>query len=109
MSNRALRLEAGRSGPDPGRCVVSTPSVKHTLPRKRARRVVDNYDYDRFTRRILAAYARRVADGDIEFLASLALLVSDVDTVTRNAVRGLREFGYSWTEIADRLGTSRQA
>jgi hypothetical protein len=84
---------------------VTTP----TVPRKRDKRVVENYEYDNFTRRILAAYARRVAAGDVEFLRCLALLSSDVDKVTRTAVRGLREFGYSWSEIAARLGVSRQA
>jgi hypothetical protein len=28
---------------------------------------------------------------------------------TQTAVDGLREFGYSWGEIASRLGTTRQA
>jgi hypothetical protein len=75
-------------------------AVKPALPRKRGKRVVENYEYDKFTRRILAAYARRVAAGDVEFLRCLASLSSDVDKVTREAVRGLREFGYSWAEIA---------
>src|SRR5213078_2625451 len=57
------------------------------------------------------AYARRVADGDIEALRSLAALSSEVDAVTRLAVAGLKRqpYHYSWQEIADRLGVSRQA
>jgi hypothetical protein len=88
---------------------MSKNTVKPALPRKRGKRVVENPEYVSFARRILNAYARRVASGDIEALPALALLPSDVDRVTRTAVRGLREFGYSWSEIALRLGVSRQA
>jgi len=88
---------------------MSKTTAKPALTRKRAKRVVENAEYASFARRILRAYARRVADGDVEALRSLVLLPSDVDAVTRTAVHGLREFGYSWSEIADRLGVSRQA
>jgi hypothetical protein len=78
---------------------------------KRAKRVVENDQFDAFARRILRAYARRVAAGDIEALRFLAELSSEVDAVTRLAVAELRKspYRYSWQEIADRLGTSRQA
>ena len=36
-------------------------------------------------------------------------LAREVDAATQTAVDGLRAFGYSWGEIASRLGTSRQA
>jgi ribosomal protein S20 len=88
---------------------MSKNTVKPGLTRKRAKRVVENHDYASFARRILKAYARRVAAGDIEALSSLVLFPSDVDALTRTAVKGLREFGYSWSEIAGRLGVSRQA
>jgi hypothetical protein len=70
---------------------------------------VENPQFAAFTRRILRAYARRVAAGDIEALRSLVVFPSDVDDATREAVRGLRRFGYSWSEIADRLGVTRQS
>lgn len=78
---------------------------------KRARRHTETAQFDAFVRRILRAYARRVAAGDIEALASLAALFAEVDAVTRLAVAGLRQkpYEYSWSEIGDRLGTSRQA
>src|SRR5919202_4241598 len=93
---------------------MSKNTVKPALPlksRKRARRQVENPEFDAFVRRILRAYARRVAAGDVEALRSLALLSSEVDAVTRLAVAGLRQapYSYSWSEIADRLGTSKQA
>ena len=77
--------------------------------RKHPKRVVENPEYLSFARRILRAYGRRVAAGDVEALRALALFPSEVESVTREAIRGLREFGYSWMEIAARLGVSRQA
>ncbi|WP_425440151.1 hypothetical protein [Pseudosporangium ferrugineum] len=72
---------------------------------------MENAEFDAFVRRILRAYARRVAAGDVEALQSLSQLSSEVDAVTRLAVAGLRKapYSYSWSEIADRLGTSKQA
>jgi hypothetical protein len=83
--------------------------VKTALTRKRVRREVENPEFNAFCRRILAAYGRRVATGDIEALTHLTLLTANVDTAIRAAVQGLRALGYSWTDIAARLGTSRQA
>jgi hypothetical protein len=91
---------------------MSKNTVKPGLTRtKRAKRVVENDKFDAFVRRILTAYARRVASGDIEALRSLAALSSEVDAVTRLAVAGLRKapYAYSWQEIADRLGVTKQA
>ena len=77
--------------------------------RKRARRTVDNSEFDGFARRIVRAYARRVATGDIEALVALRQLASTVETATADAVQGLRSLGHSWADIAARLGMSRQA
>jgi hypothetical protein len=93
---------------------MSKNTVKPALTpklRKRSRREVENASFDAFVRRILRAYARRVAAGDVEALGSLSLLSSEVDAVTRLAVAGLRQtpYSYSWSEIADRLGVSKQA
>jgi hypothetical protein len=94
---------------------MSKNTVKPTwtpTPRsKRSKREVENAQFDAFVRRILRAYARRVAAGDVEAIRSLTALSTEVDAVTRLAVAGLRDkpYGYSWSEIADRLGTSRQA
>src|SRR5919107_1712083 len=93
---------------------MSKNTVRSTLtpePRsKRARRQVETTEFDAFVRRILRAYARRVAAGDVEALRSLSLLSSEVDAVTRLAVAGLRTspYSYSWSEIADRLGVTKQ-
>jgi hypothetical protein len=78
-------------------------------PRTRRRDVVENDEYAAFARRIMAAYGRRVATGDIEALSDLIALSRDIEAATDHAVTGLRAHGYSWTEIANRLGISRQA
>lgn len=76
---------------------------------RRPRRVVENDDYAAFTRRVLAAHARRIARGDIEGLTALAALADDIDTALHAAVTGLRSQGYSWADIAARLHITRQA
>ncbi len=78
-------------------------------PRKRRREGVENTDYASFAARVIRAHARRIADGDVDALADLLRLGDEVDTATQTAVTGLRSFGYSWAEIATRLGTTRQA
>jgi hypothetical protein len=61
------------------------------------------------TRRILRAYARRVAAGDIEALRSMATLSAELDATVRLAVAGLRQVPYTWDAIGEALGVSRQA
>jgi hypothetical protein len=84
-------------------------TVKSRLTSKRSQRLVENDDYAAFTRRILRAYARRVADGDVEALIAMTGLAQEIDAAIGQAVMGLRAFGYSWAEIGSRLGITRQA
>jgi hypothetical protein len=71
--------------------------------------LVENDEYARFVRRVMRAYARRVADGDVDALADMTGLADELDEAIGQAVTGLRKAGYSWAEIAARLGVSRQA
>src|SRR3954462_6543149 len=88
---------------------MSAPTVKPALTPNRRRRVVENDEYAAFVRRALAAYARRVASGDVEAIRDLANLSDQVDQALTVAVTGLRAFGYSWADIGSRLGVTRQA
>jgi hypothetical protein len=90
---------------------TSKAKATKSVRRKRPTRQVETDKFDAFARRILRAYGRRVAAGDIEALTSLVDLSAEIDAVTRLAVTGLhnKPYSYSWSEIADRLGTSRQA
>ena len=80
-----------------------------TTSRKRRRDGVENTDYAAFAARVIRAHARRITDGDVDALADLLRLADDVDAATQTVVTGLRSSGYSWGEIAARLGTTRQA
>jgi hypothetical protein len=71
--------------------------------------VVENDDYTAFANRILRAYGRRVASGDIDALADMAALSAILDDTITTAVAGLRQHGYSWADIGSRLGVTRQA
>jgi len=86
-----------------GRC-----AVKKSLTPKRRFRVVENDEYAAFLRRVIRAYSRRVAAGDIEAITAMAALADDLEDATRQAIIGLRAYGYSWTDIALRLGVTRQ-
>jgi hypothetical protein len=99
---------------------VSLSYVNHALtlnpsssdsrpPKPRRRDVVENDEYAAFVRRIVRAHARRVATGDVEALTDMVALSSVLDDAITEAVIGLRAHGYSWAEIGQRLGISRQA
>jgi hypothetical protein len=88
---------------------MTPTTVNSRLTANRRRDVVENDAYAAFTRRVIAAYARRVATGDVEALTDLVSLSHQLDTAILQAVTGLRACGYSWTEIATRLGITRQA
>ena len=95
--------------PSPAAHTGRQNSVKAHLTPKRPRRRVENDEYAAFTRRVLRAYSRRIAAGDIDALADMADLAAEIDTAMSHAVTGLRARGYSWAEIGTRLGITRQA
>ncbi|MHA6785842.1 hypothetical protein ACVGOW_33320 [Pseudonocardia saturnea] len=84
-------------------------AVKGSLTAGRVRRVVENDEFAAFSRRIVRAAGRRVAAGDVDALPELAALSAAVDAAITDAVTGLHAAGYSWAEIATRLGVTRQA
>jgi hypothetical protein len=87
----------------------SRNTVKPALTAKRRRRHVENDEYAAFARRVLRAYARRIATGDVDAITDLNALSGEVETALGKAVIGLRLVGYSWAEIGNRLGVTRQA
>ena len=99
----------GHHRPSPAARPAGSDTVKAALTPNRAGRVVENDEYAAFARRVLRAYARRVADGDVEAITLMLGLSDEIDTAIGQAVTGLRAFGYSWAEIGSRLGVTRQA
>lgn len=84
-------------------------AVKARLTVDRRRRVTENDEYSAFAQRVLRAYARRVAQGDIDAIADLAAIAGEAEVAMRQAVAGLRKAGYSWADIGTRLGVTKQA
>jgi hypothetical protein len=85
--------------------------VKAPLTGSGPKRVVETPEYAAFARRILRACARRVAEGDVEGLACLVALRTELETAIASAVAGLRseQWSYSWAQVAAVLGSTRQA
>jgi hypothetical protein len=82
--------------------------VRANLTRGRERGQVENKEFAAFARRILRAFSKRVAQGDVEALTDLLAFAKDLDAEIQDAVTGLRKFGYSWAEVADRAGVKKQ-
>ena len=85
-------------------------TVSKTLtPSARPKKAVDNDAYAAFMSRGVKAFARRVADGDIEALALLAAHIDEAEQACRDAITGLREqYGYSWSDIGRVLRVTKQ-
>jgi hypothetical protein len=83
--------------------------VNESLTPKRPRRAIENDEYAAFVRRAIRAYSARVATGDIDAITTMAAIAADFDTAIHQAITGLRGQGYSWADIAARLGVTRQA
>jgi hypothetical protein len=97
-------------GPQPSGQLNGPNGVNTGLtPKRRTRPAVENHDYAAFTRRVLRAHARRIADGDVEGLIQLIALERELAQAIHTAITGLRNMGYSWADIAMRLGITRQA
>lgn len=86
----------------------SESDVKRALTPKRSKRLTENDEYLAFLRRVVRGYGRRVAAGDIDALPGLAAMGEELDAAMQHSVNGLRAAGYSWAEIAARLGITRQ-
>ena len=93
--------------PEPA--AVTIPARARGRRSRRSRGEVEKPDYAAFATRIIHAHGRRIADGDIDSLPDLLRLAAELDTATQHAITGLRAFGYSWGQVAGRLGTTRQA
>jgi hypothetical protein len=105
----ALHAPNGPASSSPPASPAGQNTVNRSLTPTRARRLVENDQYAAFARRILQAYARRVADGDVDALTVMTGLSAEIDRAIGQAVTGLRGSGYSWAEIGSRLRITRQA
>jgi len=88
---------------------MSHPNVKQRLTPNRRTRVVENDEFGSFFLRILRAFRKRVAHGDIEALTALWQVRAELDREIHAAVTGLVAEGWSYAEIGKRTGMTRQA
>jgi len=84
-------------------------TVNGSLTPNLRRPVVENDEYTAFVRRVIRAYSRRVAAGDIEAIADMTAVADEIGAAIQDAITGLRTTGYSWADIALRLNITRQA
>jgi hypothetical protein len=68
----------------------------------------ENPEYAEMVRRILGAWGRRVAAGDIEHLMLFREILDAAERDLTTAVAGLRGQGYSWADIGRGLGMTKQ-
>lgn len=71
--------------------------------------MIETPEYADMLERMLRAYAKRVADGDPVDLERMVEVRRSFDQAIVDAVRGMREAGCSWREVAEGLGTTRQS
>jgi len=95
-------------GSSPAASADRHDGVNERLTSELPRRPVEN-EYAAFACRVLRAYTRRVATGDIDALTAMTDLSAEIDDVIGQAVTGLRGVGYSWADIGTGLGITRQA
>lgn len=74
-----------------------------------AHRDTDNVAYAAMVRRIIRAFARRVADSDEVDLGELLKVRDELDAAIQAGVDGLRGQGHSWSYVARGAGITRQA
>lgn len=77
------------------------------MPRPKRTRHRGNGEYRQGAVRFLKAYADRCSE-DVEEFAELVRMKKLLEAETERAARALHASGFSWTEIADRVGVSRQ-
>lgn len=78
-------------------------------PRKRRKRYTDTEAFGRMMERMLHAYGLRVGAADMPDLQQLLALQEVLDDITADAILALRATGYSWADIAETMGVTRQA
>lgn len=70
---------------------------------------IETPEYAAMLRRQIRAYSRRLATGNPEDIATAMQLVDELDAAVAEAVRAARETaGYSWAQLAEEAGMTRQ-
>jgi len=70
---------------------------------------IETPEYAAMMRRLIRRYGERVGDADPIDLTTMVEISREFDHAIRVAVRGLRAAGFTWREIGEALGTSKEA
>jgi hypothetical protein len=70
---------------------------------------IETPEYAAMVRRVIRRYGERVGDADPVDLTTMVEISREFDHAVRVAVRGLRAAGFTWREIGEALGTSKEA
>ena len=76
---------------------------------QRAERVTENGEFGKAAIRMIATLARRVGGSDIAEFGALWEVRAAAEQAAADAIDGLRGKGFSWAELADQAGVTRQA
>jgi hypothetical protein len=83
--------------------------LTHFVKPQRGHGQVENDEYAEFVARVLTAYGKRVAQGNVEDLGRFREILDAAEHDLRRAVLGLRAQGHSWAAIGRGLGITRQS
>lgn len=85
--------------------------MSHQHPEQPSQRRHESPELGAMIRRMVRALVRRAAEGDTEALEQLAIVERDVPMAVSVAIARMNvgEAGYSYTELAGVVGTTRQA
>lgn len=97
---QARRHEDAKVHPSTASGPASRSTVKNSLTPNRRRRSVENDEYASFIRRVLRAYTRRVAAGDIDALADMTGLAAELEVSVSPGPRPIATAGHNQPGLA---------
>jgi hypothetical protein len=75
---------------------------------QRAERVTETSDFGRAAIRMIRAMARRTGASDIATFGLMWELVTEAERAAVDAIDSLRDQGFSWADLADEIGVTKQ-
>jgi hypothetical protein len=110
----AEALRSTESAQNGGGSLSTGPAVKIAQAQSRVNRTYtsprhSDEEFKGFARRMIRAYGRRAADADPWVLGDLVAIQAEMDEVILKVISALRGNGYTWGEIGEELGLTKQA
>lgn len=83
--------------------------VSVSIATRKRREPIETPDYARMMRRFVRRYGARVGQGDPVDLTTMLEIQAELEAAFEVAVAGQIDAGYSWREIGEGLGISKEA